>query len=1363
MKKVLYICMIITLSFFSVRQHSAHPINRIASQGFFEKLDKSFNLSNNVVHSIAQDTTGFLWIGTSYGLNKYDGSKVTHYFFDPLNERSIGDNYIQKIFLDRDGKLWILVPKYLCLYDEYTDTFIRYPYANEKINTHRANFGEIIDDGKGMLWIGTPEMGFFSFDKHNEKVVKFNLEVNSIFSLVQDESEEALWICGVGEISKFSIATGTLVHYKLPLFDPVLGIDFKHGNVITTSRIYTISSSEKGDVSITPTVGSLNLENQNMSCFLKTDRAFWIGSKRNGIMIYDRETQIMVNHVYNRDDTRSISNNSVLSIFEDRQGDIWIGTSDGLNRYVTKGSLSAAYMKEDGMLSDNVLSVMKDNSGRLWVGGYDGVSCLKKGEHRFTSYTSVNCDGRQYDISNIRDIAQDSTGNIWLGKKECLFAFTPEGKFKTMSLPFNNEGCLELLSLYVDNKSSLLVGTYGNGFYKIDLSSGLLQEHLDTGNSSLSSNYIKDIIRLADGRLCLATLRTGIDIYNPVTAETKNIRFSHLTRNYVSDFINCVFQDSKGYLWVLSWFGAYVLDEELNLVRKFASADGIAADELTSIAEDANGDIWLGSNNGLSRICRTGDEHVCNYSTSDGLVSNNISTGCIFVSGGKILYVGTVNGLSHFNMEDIPIRYKSIPPVITGLKIFNKEVRPEVEMNGQVVLSQQIHLMDKIDLSHQQKTLQIEFSVPGFSDRNMVYAYKLDGMDKDWIYVSGNMKNAAYSNLYYRNYIFRVKARNVDGIWSQEKTLIITVHPPFWQTWWAYIIYIVIFVVLMLVFWAFILSKERLKNDLRIRQITHQKENEISEMKFNFFTRVSHDLRTPLTLVITPLQHLLKHEQLSDSIRNQLTMVHNNASYLLSLINQLLDFRKMEVDRRQLRVSKLDIVNFLTEVNKAFDMYARQKNIKLEIATELETAYLWFDQKLMQKVMFNLIGNALKFTPDGGRVTVSVGELPDCVEIKVSDTGIGVDPSLQEKIFEDFYQIHNSTESILNNHTSGSGIGLSIVKQYVEMHGSKIEVSSIIGQGSTFSFRLKKGNSHFCDVQIENTSVELTEMDETMAYSVPMQPVISPQKSEVGIIEADTILVVDDNPEILTMLSAILEGKFNLLISSRADEALEIAQRELPDVILSDVMMPVMDGFELAEAIKNNQLTAHIPILFLTAKSSLADVIQGLGTGASDYITKPFSEDILIAKIMNLMTDRRRLIKRAGAVESIVKPLTGTVIETSSPTYNTIYCLEDPLVSRIVTFIEANMKDIDLNAEIIEKHLGLSKMQLYRKLKAVAGLSVSDVIKSVRITNACRLLANSELNVSEIAYSLGFSDPLYFSKTFKKETGFSPLQFRRHQ
>lgn len=1065
--------------------------------------------------------------------------------------------------------------------------------------------------------------------------------------------------------------------------------------------------------------------------------------------------------IYNRNDSRSISNNTILTLFEDRDGQIWIGTSDGINRYIRKEFAFKNYMIEDGLLSNNVLSVLIDNKGLLWVGGYEGISKQEEKNKIFFSYTSVVCEGTVYDISNIRDMAKDSKGNIWLGKKERVFVYTSDGKFKTFTLPYKNEGSLDLLSVYADGDTSLLVGTYGNGLYKVNMHNYLLQEHLDISNSQLSSNYVKDVIRLEDENICLATLRKGLDIYNPKTGKVKNIKFSQITQNYVSDFINCVFQDSRSDIWVMTWNGIFVLDKDYKLQKHYSSFDGIASDELTSVSEDINGDIWIGSTNGLSRICKGDIEHICNYSSEDGLISNNISTGSVIVSDGVNFAVGTVNGVSEFTLQDVPINYNSVSPIITGLKIFNKEVKPNVFVNGQIVLPKQIHLIDEITLNHRQKMLQIEFSVPGYGTNDIMYAYKLDGMDKDWIYISDNTNYASYSNLYFRDYTFRVKARNSSGIWSAEKIVKISMHPPFWQTWWAFTIYIVVFMLIIVAIFVFILSKERLKQEIRIKQITFKKENEINTMKLKFFTNVSHDLRTPLTLIITPLEHLLKNNSFSEEIAEQIAMVRKNAIYLLSLINQLLDFRKMEVDDRKLRIAKHDIVKFVRTVVESFDGYANQKNITLECVSDSQSIDIWYDEQLMQKVMFNLIGNALKFTADGGNVAILIEELSDSVEIKVSDTGIGIDPEHQQKIFEDYYQVHNCAGSVLNNYTSGSGIGLSIVKRYVEMHNSNIDVKSILGEGSVFSFRLKKGNMHFSDIQIDKNPIKLKIENDLIVNKLAILSESVPEKDEADLQDADTVLVVDDNPDILRMLSIILGDKFRIMTALNAKDGVDIARKELPDVIVSDVMMPQFDGLQLAKAIKENPLTAHIPILFLTAKSSLVDVVQGLGTGASDYITKPFNEDILIIKITNLINDRRLLLKRKALVNSSDFSSEAKE-ETQDPSCTAIYLLEDALVSKVIAFIEENMGDAELNSELIENYLKLSKMQLYRKLKAVAGLSVSDVIKKVRMTNACRLLKDSELNISEIAYQLGYSDPLYFSKTFKKEIGLSPVQFRQH-
>lgn len=1322
-----------------------------------ERFDKSLNLSNDVIHSISQDAIGFLWIGTSYGLNKYDGNKITQYFFNPTDKSSIGDNYIQEIYLDSEGVLWILVPQYLCKYNDKSDTFVRYPYSSMRINTHTSALGKIVEDARGKLWIRTPEMGLFSFDKKTEKFKKMNFNLVNISNVIVDKRRNILWICGLGIIYEYLIDAGEMIYYNLPYSEPVLTIDFVCNKIVTSNHSWNFKYKKDNKIVMAQPYTLFDTKIRSLSCSLYSDDYLWIGSLHNGLMLYDNKRHTLKNIIYDKNDAKSISNNNIQELFKDKGGNIWIGTSDGLNRFEGVGNPFQNYMIEDGLLSNNVISLMEDNNGTLWIGGYDGLGKKEKGSTHISSYSSVLCDGKKYDISNIRDIVKDSKGNVWLGKKERIFVYTTDRKYKTISLPYKHEGNLELLSMFVDGDSLLWIGTYGNGLYKVNISDYSLRKHLETDNSNLSSNYIKDVIRLSDGRICLATLRTGLDVYDPFTGNVKNIRFSALTHNYVSDFINNLYQDSKGNLWVLSWYGAFVLDKNQKLVRSYFFSNGIASNELTSVAEDLNGDIWLGSSNGLSHVCLGKLEHICNYSKTDGLPSNNIATGCIVISRGKHFYVGTANGLCQFDLDDLPVKLKVAPPTITGLKIFNKDVKPGVEINGHVVLPQQIYFMNKINLSYRQRTIQLEFSTPDFNDRNITYAYKLEGIDKDWIH-SGYVNYAAYSNLDYRNYTFRVKARNSAGIWSKERILTIEVHPPFWQTWWAYTLYIIALILIIVAVFLFILSRERLKHEIRIRQITYQKENELSMMKLDFFTNVSHDLRTPLALVITPLEHILKYEQISDAIRNQISIVRNNASYLLLLINQILDFRKMEVDDNHLHVAKHDIVVFLCDIVNAFDNYAKQKNIRLELENTLESVEIWYDQQLLQKVMFNLIGNALKFTPAGGKVSVSIIDMKDAVEIKVSDTGIGIDVEHQQKIFEDFYQVHNSATSLLNSHTSGTGIGLSIVKRYVEMHYSKIQVESVLGKGSTFSFSLKKGFSHFNDLQLDLNSADATVKDSYM-------PIVSnnpTEKSETIDDDADTILLVDDNPDILAMLSIILEGKFKLIKTSEAKDALQIAQRELPDIILSDVMMPEIDGFQLAEFIKQNPLTSHIPILFITAKASLDDVKKGLETGAIDYITKPFNEDILLAKITNLLADRRRLIMLNSAAQSS-ESSSEVARDKSTPSYSTIYLVDDPLVRNIISFIETNMSDEDLNSVLIENHFGLSKMQLYRKLKAVAGLSVSDVIRSVRITNACRLLVNTYLNISEIAYSLGFSDPLYFSKLFKKETGYSPSQYKQLQ
>lgn len=1327
------------------------------------------HLSNNTIYSIAQDTTGFLWIGTSYGLNKYDGNKITQYYFDPDDPSSIGDNYIQKIFIDSEGNIWVLVPQYFCKYDEEKDSFVRFAYAKEKKNTHTSNPGDIIEDYQGNIWIGTPEMGMYLFNKQTGTISE--LEIPFVNTLdIQFVDNDTVWISSVGEIGKYIISTGETFIYQLPIYDQVIGIDFSANLVVTSGQFYKMNFAENDKISFTLSPTSLISDKYRKKCILETDRHLWVGTKGEGLIMLSKNDKKTVSFKYEKNSPNTISNNSINVLYEDRSGVLWIGTNDGLNRCIFKHNRFNSILQEDqknGLISNIINSIFEDDKKNLWISTFEGVSKLDLRNGEFTNYTSIEVnEGERKDLENTRTIIQDKSGNIWLAKKQGLYMYDKRnGQFCFCPLPTNDGTDPDVLCAYTGSDSCIWVGTYGNGIYQIDPVNGSIISNFTVENSQLSSNYIKDIIQLENGDFCFATLRTGIDLYDSRNNEFKNLKFDRLTNSYVSNFINNVYQDSRGDLWVLSWHGGFVLDKNFQLKHQFTTSEGIASNELTAISEDAHNDIWLGSANGISRISFFTDSYflISNYTTDEGLSSNNISTGGIISSSDQSVYIGTSNGIIYFNLDDVPINLTSAVPEITGFRIFNNEIKPGQAINGQVVLDKQIHLSDEIHLNYKQKTITIEFSTLDFSqNRNRHYAYKLEGLDKDWIHTKNQINAASYSNLYRGKYIFRVKSQNANGIWSEERILSILVTPPFWVTWWAFLLYFIFLIAIIYFTIRFFLYQDRLKQELKIRQIRNEKENEINKIKLRFYTNISHDIRTPLTLIIGPIEHILKYESIREPLKKQIVVIRDNASYLLSLINQLLDFRKMETEKSALKASEHDIVTFARNITEAFTPYARQRNVDLQFISDINEEFLWFDPELMKKVFYNLISNALKFTYENGKVTVSISSEQDEVLIKIIDTGIGINPGEESKIFEDFYQVNNNSGSILNNYTSGSGIGLSIVKKYVEVHKGYINVISIPGKGSTFFFKLKKGYAHFDEIQLDHQKYQYVNINiprfELNPENKPVE--YHPQKKNNDTeAEQNTILIVDDNPDLLQFISLCLQDRFNLLTATNGKEALAISEKSLPDIIISDIMMPEMDGFEFAKKLKENKLTNHIPILFLTAKASLEDTLKGLKIGACDYITKPFNETILLSKLENLIADRNQLqafLKKQYLENSLLEINTEKIPEDKS-----IQEITDPFMQKVVDFIQKNIENIDLTSELIEQHLKVSKMQLYRKLKAVSGLSVSDVIRKIRFRKACELLEKSDRNISEIAYDLGFSDPFYFSKAFKKETGYSPLQYRK--
>lgn len=1339
------------VNIFTINQYN----NRI------ERFSKTNELSNNNIKCITRDTTGFLWIGTTYGLNKFDGSVVRQYLFDPNDSTSVADNYIQKLYIDKQGSLWVLVPQYLCRYDAEKDNFVRYKYADKSKNTHTSNVGDIVEDEQGNLWIGTSEMGLYFFDKANDRISGKPFADDNINDICF-EGKENLWIGGVGAIYIYNIKKEDYITVKLPVYQSVIKIDLARMEVFTSELFFDLKKDASNRYYLTARPFTPFSRNKGLVVLdmMVQGNNIWLGCKEKGLMIFNKETDNIDYLRFGKNNPHTISNNTVKALYKDKNGIIWIGTYDGLNKYNPYRNIFAHYLHEankNSLVSDLVTAFNEDNNKNIWIGTFRGVSKLDPLTGMFTNYTNVPVNGKSMKIENIRDIAKDRKGDLWFSHKKGLFKLnTRNEKFSFIEFPSESQTGVDILCTFASDDSRLWVGTYGNGIFNVSCDDGIIRSRLTEKNSGLSSDFIKDIIQLKSGELCFATLRTGIDIYDPVKNTFRNIRFSKLANNYVADYINMVYQDTRNYLWVLSWYGAYVLNTDYEVIYSITAQNGIVTNELTAITEDPNHDIWLGTINGVSKISLMQDRSflVSNYTVQDGLASNDICTGGAFTASDHTIYWGSSNGVNSFKINENPMNLMPTSPIITEFEIYNKKVGIDQVINGQIVLDKPIYMKESIRLNHKQNIISFYFSTLDFSQSGRVrYAHKLDGMDKDWVYSNDRSNSASYSNLYPGKYIFRVKSENPHGIWSVEKILEIRVDPPYWKTWWAYCIYVILFLLIFYSIMRVFLYQERLEQKLNIEKLEHEKENEINNIKLRFFTNMSHDIRTPLTLIIGPLGYILKHENLSDTLRKQLDVVKSNASYLLSLINQLLDFRKMETGRNSLQASCHDIISFIKEITHAFEPYASQRKLEVSFESVNDTEKIWFDPHLISKVMYNLISNAIKFTPQHGFVSVKIDSDDSHVFIRVEDTGIGIHPEEQSRIFDDFFQVHNTASSLLNSYTSGTGIGLSIAKKYVEIHQGSITVDSEEGKGSVFTVILKKGNEHFLENQIDNSNPELPEID--VPYFRPSGKNMAPAPAKKGEEEAakerysNSILVVDDNPDIVQFISNCLSGKFEIFSASDGVPGLEIAERELPDLIISDVMMPHMDGYEFCRQLKQNNLTSHIPVLFLTAKSSAEDAVKGLEQGAFDYIIKPFNETILYTKIENLIQDRNQLKERKE--------------EKKEKQSASVRDINDPFLKKVIQYIDGKVDNADLSGEMIVQFFRINKMQLYRKLKAVCGMSVTDLIRVVRIEKACDLLINSDLNVSEIAYDLGFSDPFYFSKTFKKETGLSPLQYRKEK
>lgn len=811
-----------------------------------------------------------------------------------------------------------------------------------------------------------------------------------------------------------------------------------------------------------------------------------------------------------------------------------------------------------------------------------------------------------------------------------------------------------------------------------------------------------------------------------------------------NDAVNHVYKDSRGLVWIATREGLNVYDTRRHMFLDLSPVAEAKGNFIAAITEDQERNMWVSTSRKVIRVTVASDgkgSYLFDsraYNSEDGLQNCDFNQRSIKTLHNGIIAIGGLYGVNIFAPDHI--RYNKMLPnvMFTGLSLFDEAVKVGQSYGGRVLIEKELNDVENVEFDYKQNIFSVSFASDNYNlPEKTQYMYKLEGFNNDWLTLPVGVHNVTFTNLAPGKYVLRVKAINSDGyVGIKEATLGIVVNPPFWMSWWAYLLYAAGLVVVLFLARYRMLKREREKFHLQQIENEVAKNEEINNMKFRFFTNVSHELRTPLTLIISPLEGMLK--ETTDELQStRLQLMYRNAQRLLHLVNQLLDFRKGEMSTHQLSLSEGDIISYVHSVCNSFLLMADKKHIQFSFFSGIDTFSMAFDADKVGKIVMNLLSNAFKFTPEGGRVTVMIEHVagtPDMLEIKIADTGIGISDVDKEHIFERFYQAdHKGVEE-----TTGNGIGLSLVRDFVTLHEGEVKVFDNIGTGSVFVIQFP--------VKHVETQVQL-----------PPETGISIGEEEDKEIKEETerkdfplLLIVDDNEDFRIFMRYSLELQYRVKLAVNGNEAWEMMQEELPDLVISDVMMPQMDGNELCRLIKQDKRTAHIPVILLTARQNTEAKLEGLQTGADDYVTKPFNMTILVLRIRKLI----ELSRYHRVTQGMIDPAPSEIVITS---------LDEKLIEKAIKYVEDNMSRTELSVEELSRELGMSRVHLYKKLLQITGKTPIEFIRVIRLKRAAQLLRESQLHVSEVAFEVGFNNPKYFSRYFKDEFGVLPSVYQEKE
>ncbi len=1321
-------------------------------------------LSHNEVTSIVQDNDGFIWIGTRGGLNRYDGYEFKVYNQIPGDSNSLVNPSIEKLFVDSKGNIWIGtksggVSKFNPATGKFKNIVSNYNHSSEILPDNRIL--AFYEDSTGRIWMGTWRNGVIIYDEENN--TSKTILGGTVNSIVGSPGGK-IWVGSLNSLFEYDEKADSLIEYETGrcqelVFDEKRNLIWIVGGFtpgltkfdLRNHKIkhYYIENSIPNSKNIFRSYESISIDDQN-------DRLL-IGTWGTGFYYFDLKTEVFQRYLIYPENRQTLNKDydTVLDIFHDKDNNIWLGTNGGgvcmLSPRLKFKTIGYHPQRGKGLRNTRLMSVFEDHSGNLWLGTIGSGLFWSPDRKNFYRVKYNQILKSQFFV--IKYLFEDMRDRVWAGTN-----------YGTLIIEFNN-GVPELIHANTFFKNSVFrrqavsFNEDNNFFYLGTLQGGLsifdkknnyslvkTLRNTDIYPKGLKSNRISYLLKDSKDRIWVGTYN-GLHILNKKDTTVNLVeQVFETTGSFTGNIITCIDEDRKGNIWVGTPNGLNLLTEpgpgKLN-IEYFTENAGLASNFIKGIAHDLNGNIWVSTNSGISKLTINDEIRVVNFDETDGVLGKNFTEAAVFKNRNGEIFFGGTFGLTYFFPDEIVEQKTSPKPVFTGLSILNKPVEIGKKYGSKVILKKAINKVDKIGLSYRQNNIEIKLSALDFdSNRKNQYKYLLENHSEKWVNI-GTREFIVLHNLKPGKYLLKVKSSNRHNVWNNKMAkLNIIIAPPFWQTWYALIFFILVVTgIVSIIRWNAV-KQVQLANDLAIEKLQHEQDRKLSEMKMRFFTDISHEFRTPLTLILAPLKELISKKekfQLSAEVANKIVVAQNNSVRLIKLINQLLDFRKVESGKMDMVVHHSNLTEFVSEICRPFEELAEINNIVFRFTPALKTDKIWFDHDKLEVILNNLISNAFKFINENGRIEVALYEEEDEVLISVSDNGPGIPSTEINHVFNRFYRVGKSEKH------DGTGIGLALSKQYAELQKGMLTVTSTPGEHTEFVVSLLKGDNHFSDKEKASEK----DLPDSFVQHKPIFNALHQKKLKTKNLSAECILIVEDNPEVKQYLIDLLGPMYCIETATNGFEGLKIALEIQPGLIISDVKMPVMDGFEFCEKIRSNDTTSTIPFIFLTAKSDEQFSLLGAQIGADDYISKPFDPELLIEKVKNIFANRKKL-KQLLSKSVRLEP---SDIEISST--------EELFVRQVISIIEQNLQNPKFSSEVLAIEMNISNSSLYRKLKRLTGSSTAGFVRSIRIKRAAQLMADKEKTITEIAYEVGFNDVKHFRTVFQKQYSCTPSEYRK--